>query len=117
MTFIDENQTLKQYYKEIQKYKILTFEEEKELYDGILNKDESAIEKLVTSNLRFVITVAKEYQGKGISLLDLINEGNHGLIKAVTKFDPTLGYKFLSYAVWWIRQSILQALAVIKQTH
>jgi len=110
MTFIDENQSLKQYYKEIQKYKILTFEEEKELYDGILNKDESAIEKLVTSNLRFVITVAKEYQGQGISLLDLINEGNHGLIKAVAKFDPTLGYKFLSYAVWWIRQSIIQYL-------
>lgn len=116
MNFIDENESLKQYYKEIEKYKILTIEEEKELYDGILNKDEDAINKIVTSNLRFVITVAKEYQGQGIPLMDLINEGNHGLIKAVEKFDPAFGYKFLSYAVWWIRQSIIQCLNDYSRT-
>lgn len=107
---INEIESLKQYYKEIEKYEILTLEQEKELYEGILKKDKEAINKIVTSNLRFVISVAKEYQGQGIPLMDLINEGNHGLIKAVDKFDPSMGYKFLSYAVWWIRQSILQSL-------
>jgi RNA polymerase primary sigma factor len=107
---INEIESLKQYYKEIEKYEILTLEQEKELYEGILKKDEEAINKIVTSNLRFVISVAKEYQGQGMPLMDLINEGNHGLIKAVDKFDPSMGYKFLSYAVWWIRQSILQSL-------
>jgi RNA polymerase primary sigma factor len=107
---INEIESLTQYYKEIEKYSILTLEEEKELYEGILNKEEKAINKIVTSNLRFVISVAKEYQNQGIPLMDLINEGNHGLIKAVGKFNPSLGYRFLSYAVWWIRQSILQSL-------
>lgn len=110
MININEIESLKQYYKEIEKYDILTLEEEKGLYEGILKKDEKAINKIVTSNLRFVISVAKEYQGNGIPLMDLINEGNLGLIKAVGKFDPSMGYKFLSYAVWWIRQSIIQCL-------
>jgi len=112
----DEIESLNQYYKEIEKYKILSFEEEKELYESILNNDKTAIEKIVTSNLRFVVSIAKEYNNKNVCLMDLVNEGNHGLIKAVDKFNPNLGYKFLSYAVWWIRQSIIQYLNDYSRT-
>lgn len=106
-----ENQSLDKYFQEIGKEKLLAPEEEVELAKKIKKGNQEALKKLVTSNLRFVVSVAKQYQNQGLSLGDLINEGNLGLIKAAQRFDETRGFKFISYAVWWIRQSILQALA------
>lgn len=106
-----ESASLDKYLQEIGKEELITVEEEVELAQRIKNGDQRALEKLTRANLRFVVSVAKQYQNQGLSLPDLINEGNLGLIKAAEKFDETRGFKFISYAVWWIRQSILQALA------
>jgi RNA polymerase primary sigma factor len=109
-TTYDEG-SLDQYLRDISVYPLITREEEVTLAQRIRLKDQEALDKLVRSNLRFVVSVAKKYQNQGVSLSDLINEGNLGLIRAAHKFDETKGIKFISYAVWWIRQSILQALA------
>ena len=106
-----ESQSLEKYLQEIGKVDMLTPEEEVDLAKRIKQDDPVALEKLTKANLRFVVSVAKQYQNQGLSLSDLINEGNLGLIKAAQRFDETRGFKFISYAVWWIRQSILQALA------
>jgi len=103
--------SLDKYLQEIGHEEMISVEEEAELARKIKNGDKKALEKLTKANLRFVVSVAKQYQGQGLSLPDLINEGNLGLIKAAEKFDETRGFKFISYAVWWIRQSILQAIA------
>ena len=103
--------SLDQYLREISRYPLLDRDEEVRLAQGIKRGEEEALDKLVRSNLRFVVTVSKKYQNQGVPLPDLINEGNLGLIKAARKFDETKGIKFISYAVWWIRQAILQALA------
>ncbi|HEY0931667.1 MAG TPA: RNA polymerase sigma factor RpoD/SigA [Gemmatimonas sp.] len=103
--------SLDQYLRDISAYPLISREEEAELARRIRQGDQDALDKLVRSNLRFVVSVAKKYQNQGVSLSDLINEGNLGLIRAAHKFDETKGIKFISYAVWWIRQAILQALA------
>ena len=106
-----ETASLDKYLQEIGKVDLITADEEVELAQRIKAGDQSALEKLTKANLRFVVSVAKQYQNQGLTLPDLINEGNLGLIKAAQRFDETRGFKFISYAVWWIRQSILQALA------
>jgi RNA polymerase primary sigma factor len=106
-----ESASLDKYLQEIGKEELISVEEEVELAQRIKKGDRAALEKLTKANLSFVVSVAKQYQNQGLSLPDLINEGNLGLIKAAEKFDETRGFKFISYAVWWIRQSILQALA------
>ncbi len=103
--------SLEKYLHEIGKEELLTIDEEVELGKRIKKGDEKALEQLVMANLRFVVSVAKQYQNRGLSLPDLINEGNLGLIKAASRFDETRGFRFISYAVWWVRQAILQALA------
>jgi len=107
----DEDRSLDLYLREIGETPLITAEEEVELAKRIKQGDQEALEKLTKANLRFVVSVAKQYQNQGLSLADLINEGNIGLIKAAKRFDETRGFKFISYAVWWIRQAILQALA------
>lgn len=106
-----ESQSLEKYLQEIGKVDLITADEEVILAQKIKQGDQAALEKLTKANLRFVVSVAKQYQNQGLTLSDLINEGNLGLIKAAQRFDETRGFKFISYAVWWIRQSILQALA------
>src|SRR5437879_10588676 len=106
-----ESQSLEKYLQEIGKVELISPEEEVKLAILIKQGDQFALDKLTKANLRFVVSVAKQYQNQGLTLSDLINEGNLGLIKAAQRFDETRGFKFISYAVWWIRQSILQALA------
>ena len=106
-----ESASLDKYLQEIGREELISVDEEVELARRIRQGDQRALEKLTCANLRFVVSVAKQYQNQGLNLPDLINEGNLGLIKAAQKFDETRGFKFISYAVWWIRQSILQALA------
>jgi len=106
-----ESESLEKYLQEIGKEEMISVEEEVELAQRIRKGDRKALERLTKANLRFVVSVAKQYQNQGLALPDLINEGNLGLIKAAQKFDETRGFKFISYAVWWIRQSILQAIA------
>src|SRR6185369_12004410 len=106
-----ETASLDKYLQEIGRVDLITAEEEVELARKIKQGDGSALERLIKANLRFVVSVAKQYQNQGLSLPDLINEGNLGLIKAAQRYDDTRGFKFISYGVWWIRQAILQALA------
>jgi RNA polymerase primary sigma factor len=110
--FINSNgdDSVTYYFKEVKKSKVITFDKEVELAKRIQEGDQSAIDELVFANLKFAISIAKEYQGQGLSLSDLINEGNYGLIKAAIRFDHTRGFRFISYAVWWIKQSIIQSL-------
>jgi RNA polymerase primary sigma factor len=109
VNFETEN-SLTQYFKDVRKSTLLTPNEEIDLAKRIQNGDNIAIEELVNANLKFVISIAKEYQNQGLSLADLISEGNYGLVKAATRFDHTRGFRFISYAVWWIKQSIIQSL-------
>ena len=108
---ISKNDKIQSYLKDIAEIPLLNPEEEVDLAQRIKQNDQRALKKLVSANLRFVVSVSKTYQNNGLSLEDLINEGNLGLIKAAYRFDETRGSKFISYAVWWIRQSILQAIA------
>lgn len=109
--FINHNEdSINKYFKDINKHSLLTIEEETELAKRIQNGDSKAVEQLINGNLKFVISIAKKYQHQGLSLNDLINEGNEGLIKASHRFDPTKGFRFISYAVWWVKQAILQSL-------
>lgn len=107
---INSDESITNYFKDIKDSTYLSSEREVELAGRIKNGDKEALDELVTANLKFVITIAKEYQGQGLQFSDLISEGNLGLIKAATRFDPTRGFRFISYAVWWIRQSILYSL-------
>jgi RNA polymerase primary sigma factor len=109
-------ESVSRYFQEITKYPMISADEEVELAMRIRNGDDEALEKLVVANLRFVVSVAKQFQNQGLSFPDLINEGNLGLVKAAKKFDETRGFKFISYAVWWIRQSIIQALSEQTRT-
>ncbi|MBN1599293.1 MAG: RNA polymerase sigma factor RpoD/SigA [Bacteroidales bacterium] len=104
------DESITRYFQEINKYELITADEEVELSMRIKKGDNRALERLVVANLRFVISVAKQYQNQGLSFPDLVNEGNLGLVKAASRFDATRGFKFISYAVWWIRQSIIQAI-------
>jgi RNA polymerase primary sigma factor len=106
----DADDSISKYFKDVRKSVILTPKEEVELAKKINEGDQSAVDKLVNANLKFVVSIAKEYQGQGLSLSDLINEGNYGLIKAATRFDHKKGFRFISYAVWWVKQSIIQSL-------
>ena len=106
-----EGVSLERYLQEVSREHMIGIDEEIELTKKIRKGDREALEKLTRANLRFVVSVAKQYQGQGLGLIDLINEGNVGLVTAAKRFDETRGFKFISYAVWWIRQSILQALA------
>ncbi|MBL7784901.1 MAG: sigma-70 family RNA polymerase sigma factor [Chitinophagales bacterium] len=106
-----ESHVLDRYFNEISRIKLLSVEQEAVLFERIKKGDEKALEQIIKANLRFVVSVAKSYQNQGMSLNDLINEGNLGLMKAARRFDATRGFKFISYAVWWIRQSILQAMS------
>ena len=106
----NNDDTLGKYFKEVRKSAILTQEEEIKLAKQIKKGDQNAINELVNANLKFVVSIAKEYQGQGLPLSDLINEGNYGLIKAASRFDHKKGFRFISYAVWWVRQSIIQSL-------
>lgn len=115
--FIETSEdSISNYLREVRKIELITAEEEVELAKKISEGDSDALEKLINSNLRFVISIAKEYQGQGLPLVDLINEGNYGLIKAASKFDHTKGFRFISYAVWWIKQSILYSLSEHSRT-
>ena len=115
--FIDTSETsISKYLKDVRKQDMITPEEEISLAKRIQEGDEKAIEKMCYANLRFVISVAKEYQGQGVLLADLINEGNYGLVKAAQRFDHTKGFRFISYAVWWVKQSILQCLNETSRT-
>ena len=104
------DETINRYFKDVKKSEGLSTEKETELAIRIQEGDTKAIDELVEANLKFVVTIAKEFQGQGLPLTDLISEGNYGLIKAAYKFDHTKGFKFISYAVWWIKQSIIQRL-------
>ncbi|MGJ8658995.1 sigma-70 family RNA polymerase sigma factor [Cellulophaga fucicola] len=110
-----DTKSLEKYFQEISKLDMITIDEEVELAKKIREGDQVALNKLVNANLRFVVSVAKQYQGSGLRLSDLINEGNVGLVKAAQRFDETRGFKFISYAVWWIRQSILQAISELSR--
>src|SRR4249919_1558309 len=116
-----ESQSLEKYLQEIGKVDLLTPEEEVDLAKKIKQGDQNALERMTEANLRFVVSVAKQYQNQGLSLSDLINEGNVGLMKAAKRFDETKGFKFISYAVWWIRQSILQSIVeysrIVRMPH
>lgn len=105
------DESLKSYFRDVSRISLLTPEEEKIVARKAKEGDRKAIQKLIESNLRFVISVAKQYQGKGLPLVDLVQEGNYGLVQSIRLFDPDKGYKFISYAVWWIRQAIIKALA------
>jgi len=111
-----DSKSLDKYLQEIAKEPLITADEEVELAQKIKQGSQVALEQLVKANLRFVVSVAKQYQNQGLKLIDLINEGNIGLVKAAKRFDETRGFKFISYAVWWIRQCILQALAEQSRT-
>ena len=106
----DNETAVSSYFKDIRKYTLITKDEELELTTKIKNGDDKALNRLMEANLKFVIRIAKDYQGNGLPLSDLISEGNYGMIKAATKFEPEKGFRFISYAVWWIKQSILQSL-------
>ncbi|MEM9681493.1 MAG: sigma-70 family RNA polymerase sigma factor, partial [Bacteroidota bacterium] len=113
---VKDNASLNKYLNEVSKLGLITADREVELTSLIKKGDQHALNELIKANLRFVISVAKQYQNRGLPLSDLINEGNLGLLKAAKRFDDTRGFKFISYAVWWIRQSIIQAIAEKSRT-